>query len=335
MKLCKRCVLPLNFPHVVFDDEGVCSTCREFAGKKKISMLKAEYKKKFEKLIRKVRGKGDYDLLMCYSGGKDSTYALNLLKRKYKLNILAYTFDNGFVPERTYINIRNVVEKLGVDHIIFKPDFSILKAIFSSTLKRNPYSLKTLERASPVCTSCMGMVKYSAIRTAIEKEIPLIAFGWSPGQAPVTSSVLEINPAMMRTMEKAIQGPLTGIAGKGLERFFPSEKHYKTKGRFPVFVHPLELFPYNEKNILKFIKNLGWIMPSGIDLNASNCLLNSLADEAHIAQYKFHPYAGEIAALVREGYMTRAEGLAHLPVKKSAMVLKAVRKKLGLSGGTR
>jgi tRNA(Ile)-lysidine synthase TilS/MesJ len=308
----------------------VCSACRQFVGKKRLARIKAEYKRKFERVIKDTRSRHSYDLLMCYSGGKDSTYALSLLKRKYGLKILAFTFDNGFVPDRTYINIRNVVEKLGVDHIFFKPRFEVLKKIFNAALKRNLYSAKTLDRASPVCTSCMGMVKYSALKTAIEKDIPLIAFGWSPGQAPVTSSVLKIDPKMMKSMQAAIKPPLSKVAGKEIDGYFPPDSYYRKSANFPMFVHPLELFPYNEKKILAFIKGLGWKMPSGIDLNATNCLLNSLADEAHIAKYKFHPYAGEIAALVREGYMTRREGLAHLPVKKSAKVLSAVKKKLGI-----
>ena len=78
------------------------------------------------------------------------------------------------------------------------------------------------------------------------------------------------------------------------------------------------------------IKKLGWEKPSGVDLNATNCLLNSLADEAHIARYGFHPYVFEIAALVREGYMKREEGLKHIPFKKDQKVIRVVEKRLGI-----
>lgn len=330
MKICKRCVLPYNFPHVKFDKKGVCNLCREFKGQGELKSQKSEYRKKFEKLIRETAGKKDYDVLMCYSGGKDSTYTLSILKSKYGLRVLAFTFDNGFVPERTYLNIRNVVEKLNVDHIFFKPRFDILKKIFGVSLKMSIYPPKTLERASTACTSCMGLVKYSAIRFAIEKNIPMIGFGWSPGQAPVTSSILRLEGAMMKSMEKAIKEPLRKIVGDDIDVLFPKEEHYSGYGKFPIFVHPLGFLHYNEKEILRRIKPLGWEMPSGIDLNATNCLLNSLADEAHIKQYCFHPYAYEIAAFVRQGIMTRREGLKHLPFKKNPAVVRAVKKKLGV-----
>lgn len=330
MKICKRCVLPVNFPHIMFDKEGVCSLCRGYKGKAHTEKLKKEYKARFETLIRSRSGMSEYDCLMCYSGGKDSTYALSLLKNIYKLRILAFTFDNGFIPDRTYVNIRNVVEKLGVDHIFFKPRFDIIRKIFTTALKRSLYPVKTLERASVLCTSCTGLVKYIAHKFAVEKEIPFIAFGWSPGQAPVTSSILEINPLMIRGMEGVLKGPMARIAGKAIDAYFLNERHYAKPGFFPILAHPLAFFPYNEKAIIRKINKFGWRKPNDVEMNATNCLVNPLADEAHIARYGFHPYALEIAAFVREGYMSRAEGLRHLPFKKDRKLINRLKKRLGV-----
>ncbi|MGB2706005.1 MAG: hypothetical protein WBC74_04040 [Candidatus Omnitrophota bacterium] len=328
MKRCKRCILPENFPHIRFDRKGVCSLCRAYRGRKVQKKLKSEYRGKFQTLLKKVAGKGQYDVLMCYSGGKDSTYTLSELKNKYKLKILAFTLDNGFIPGRTYVNMRNVVEKLGIDHMIFKPRFDILKKIFKTALKRSLYSPKASERASAVCTSCIGLVKYASLKIAVEKEIPLVGFGWSPGQAPVTSSVLKINPAMIKNMEKALKKPLRKIAGRAIEAYFLNERHYAKGKKFPIFVHPLAFLDYNEKRVLNRIKNLGWKMPAGVELNATNCLLNPLADLVHIRRHGFHPYVLEIANLVREGYMRREEGLKHIPFRKNKKVIQAAKKRL-------
>lgn len=330
MKLCKVCVLPEGFPHITFDKEGVCNLCRAYKGKAAALRLRVEYKKRFERLVKDATGKGAYDILMCYSGGKDSTCTLDILRRKYRLNVLAFTFDNGFIPERAYTNIRNVVEKLGVDHIFFKPDFNIIKRLFSHTLKHCPYPAKTLERASAVCTTCMGMVKYSALKTAVEKEIPLIAFGWSPGQAPITSSIIRLNAEMVSAMERALKAPMEKIAGGAVDRFFLEKRHYKIAAALPAFVHPLAFVEYDEKKILAHIKGLGWKLPKDVEMNATNCLLNPLGDEAHIRKYGFHPYALEIAAFVREGYMSRAEGIRHLPFRKDRRLIDRLKKRLGL-----
>jgi tRNA(Ile)-lysidine synthase TilS/MesJ len=66
---------------------------------------------------------------MCYSGGKDSTYTMDILKKRYGLSILAVTFDNGFIAPAAIDNMRVVVENIGVDHLIFKARFEILKKI--------------------------------------------------------------------------------------------------------------------------------------------------------------------------------------------------------------
>ena len=226
MRRCKICILPINFPHVTFDNKGVCSLCHSYKRKRENNRLKKEYRDKFEKLVRKLAGKKRYNVLMCYSGGKDSTYALSILKNVYKLKILAFTLDNGFVPERTYVNIRNVIEKLDVDHILFKPRFDILKKIFKKAMKEFLYPQKAIERASAICTSCIGLVKYTALKLAIEKEIPFVGFGWSPGQAPVTSSILKINPSMIKSMEKVLKRPMLKIAGRDIEAYFLNERHY-------------------------------------------------------------------------------------------------------------
>ena len=330
MQRCKICILPVNFPHITFDKRGVCDFCRDYKGKKETERSRKEYRNKFERIIGKIAGKKEYDVLACYSGGKDSTYSLYLLKKVFKLKILAFTFDNGFIPKRTYVNIRNVVEKLDIDHILFKARFNVLKKIFKTALKKSLYSPKTLERASTVCTSCMGLVKYIALKIAVEKNIPLIGFGWSPGQAPITSSILEINPVMIKSMEKALKDPMRKIIGKHINSYFLNERHYSEPSRFPIFVHPLAFFEYNEKKELNSIKKFGWKKPTGVELNATNCLLNPLADEAHITKYNFHPYVLEIANLVREGYMTREEGLKHIPFRKDKTIIRKVKKRLGI-----
>lgn len=331
MRICEICVLPENFPHVTFDEKGICSLCRSRLPKKEIVKLKREYRARFIALAKRLAGKAPYDMLMCYSGGKDSTYTLSLLKRAYGLNILAFTFDNGFVPERTYINIRNVVEKLGVDHIFFKPRFDVLRKIFVEASRRSLYPLKTLERASTICTSCTGLVKYISLKIAIEKEIPFVAFGWSPGQAPITSSILKLTPQMVRSMEKILKVPMSGVVPNAVEPYFLEERHYSTPDKFPYFIHPLGFSGYNEKKILKNIEQFGWKMPQGVEINATNCLLNLFADEVHIAKYGFHPYLLEIAAFVRDGYMTRREGLMHLPFRKDKKIVDMIRKKLKIT----
>ena len=94
----------------------------------------------------------------------------------------------------------------------------------------------------------------------------------------------------------------------------------------------MAFFEYDEENILKEIKQLGWVNPKDTDANSTNCLLNSFANQVHIEQHGFHPYAFEIAGLVREGCMTREEGLQRLSAEPDPKVIEYVMKKLGIKG---
>ena len=56
--------------------------------------------------------------------------------------------------------------------------------------------------ASLYRSSCMGIVKFITLKLAIEKNIPFIGYGWSPGQAPVQSSVMKINADFIKSSYK-------------------------------------------------------------------------------------------------------------------------------------
>jgi len=86
---------------------------------------------------------------MSFSGGKDSTFTLRVLKEDFSSNELAFTFDNGFLPEQTVQNIRRVTETLGTDHILYKLAFSLLNKIFVECTKQNIYSVEFLCQRDP------------------------------------------------------------------------------------------------------------------------------------------------------------------------------------------
>jgi tRNA(Ile)-lysidine synthase TilS/MesJ len=333
VRVCARCVLPETFPGIRFNKDGICNLCLDSVGVGDHEHKKLEYREKFEALIKEYRGSGAYDVLVCYSGGKDSTHTLAILKEEYKLNILAVSVDNGFVPAQTYKNIQAVVEKLGVDHIYFKPRFDTLAKVFRHCVTNDIFPRKAMERASNICTSCIGIVKYSTLRIALERNIPLIAYGWSPGQAPVTLSIIKNTAPMAKLMQQSLYNPLYKIAGDEIRPYFLEDKHFEENYRFPYYVHPLAFLEYNEEAIYRNILRLGWEPPNDTDANSTNCLLNSFAKVVHEQRLNFHPYALEMANLVREGYLDRKDALSRLNKPDNPEIVAMVRNKLALDGG--
>jgi len=329
---CTKCILPDTFPSIKFDASGVCNYCKSYRGQEREEDLKSQYRQKFESLLKKFTAPSTpyYDVLMAYSGGKDSTYTLDIFKNRYRLHILAVTFDNGFLSPFAKDNIQTVCDKLGIDHITFKPKFDMLKKIFSASTNNNFYSKKTLERASTICSSCMGLVKFITLKLAIEKKIPFIGYGWSPGQAPVQSSVMKINADFIRSSQKSFYDPLYKIAGDDIKPYFLDESDFEKLQSGIYNIHPLAFLEYKEEIIYQRIQELGWKQPKDTDSNSTNCLLNSFANQVNIKIFGFHPYAFEIAGLVRSGVLTREEGIEKIEAPQNENIIKHVKSKLGL-----
>ncbi len=279
-----------------------------------------------------------YDVLMAYSGGKDSSYTLKILKEKYGLKILALTFDNGFLSSFALENIKRVCDSLGIDRIVVSINLPTLYAAYRGSMNPDLYPIKALERASSICNTCMNLVKSYMLKTGIEMGIPFLAYGWSPGQAPLSSSIMRWNISMIKKTQNILRQQFKRILRDGADLLTLSDRHFQMleiyeRNAYPPFfynIHPLAFLDYDEDEILNTIKSLGWREPDDTDANSTNCLLNSLGIKIHKEQFGFHPYAFEIANLVREGYMSREEGLEKLSKKLDEKIIRQVEEKLGL-----
>jgi tRNA(Ile)-lysidine synthase TilS/MesJ len=333
MNICNNCVLPETFPGLTFDEQGICSYCRkEEAILHKSREKRAAYREKLNVLVREVKGKGpNYDAIVAYSGGKDSSYTVKILRDHYDLRMIALTFDNHFVSPFTWDNIRNVLDNLGVDQITFKPPWEVMRSTFSLTAGEDIFAAPTLLRASSMCTACITIIKSLILKTALEMQIPLVAFGWSPGQAPIQSAIMKTNRALIRQNQRTSRAAFPPRLAKRLERYFLPESYYQDfEDRFPINIHPLAFFDYDEKNIMKDLNSLGWRHPTNTDTNSTNCLLNAFANERHIERHRFHPYVWEIANMVRQGVMTREEGMEKIYSPQDPGQVAYAREKLGL-----
>ena len=330
MKLCTRCVLPETFPGIQFDEEGVCQYCRHAPSRERRAGQKAELRAHFEQLADEVRVEPGYHGLMSWSGGKDSTYTLWLMHHKYNLRMLAFTFDNGFISPAALDNMRTIADHLGIDHVIIRPNFPFMKRAFVASVEPGMYPPKALERASGICNTCMGLAKGLALRLALEKDIPMMVYGWSPGQIPLPSAVLQSNRKMLQAMAEAAASPFTRM-NEQVAAYFPEARHFEVAPRMPVNVSPLVFLDWHEEEAVEVIQQLGWKKPDDTDPNSTNCLLNAFANQAHVQQMGYHAYAMELAGLVREGYMDRDEALRRLEVPRSSEIVSLVAERLGIS----
>ena len=330
MKFCSSCVLPDTFPGIEFDEKGVCNYCKN-------SLLpdaekKEEYKKKFEDLVNSVKGKHAYDVIMAYSGGKDSTYTMYSLAHDYGLKILSFSFDNGFISEKALENITRMTDLCGATSMIVRPPFGKMKEIFKIAATRDLYNTKTLDRASSICTTCIGFVKSMVLKNALRLDIPLAAYGWSPGQAPITSSIMQTGARLQRFSNSTVRDPIVKNSPVDLSSYFLNDEDMNIPAeRWPINIHPLAFMDYSEEEVLKKIQSLGWEKPSDTDPNSSNCTLNALANYLHRQRFHFHPYAWEIAGIVRAGGLKREEGIDKTTEEEAMHMVEYAAKRLDIA----
>ena len=115
---CTRCILPETFPFIEFDDDGVCNYCRNY---KLINQPKPI--EDLHALVEPYKdSNGKPDCIVPFSGGRDSTFVLHMVKEVLGLNPIAFTYDWGMVTDLARRNIARVCGKLGVENIIVAAD---------------------------------------------------------------------------------------------------------------------------------------------------------------------------------------------------------------------
>jgi len=118
LKRCSKCILPETFPFIEFDRNGQCNYCKNHKAQKQIQNFDA-----LKNLIKPYKRKdGRPDCIVPFSGGRDSTYTLHIVKKELGLNPVAFTYDWGMVTDLARRNIARVCGKLGVENIVVSAD---------------------------------------------------------------------------------------------------------------------------------------------------------------------------------------------------------------------
>ncbi len=328
--ICARCVLPDTFPGLTFDEAGVCSLCRTEPSPEEVQRRRAAARESLEKVYRTVRGKRDYDCLVAYSGGKDSSYTLHALSKTFGLRCLAVTIDNGFLSDQAVTNCRNLTDAIGVDHVFFKPAFAFMQRMYTQSLDGGVHVGSAIKRASAVCNSCIGLVNNHMLKTAFQLDIPIIAGGYLGGQVPKDASLFEFKPATMKAARAVSFGRMQQRFGEADATKFFGLEGFDDSDRSVFVTNPMLVFEVDESHIYETLKPLGWTRPQDTGRHSSNCRLNDFGIHVHLARHKFHPYVAELAEQVRSGLMGREEALERLAHRPTDAVLGPIAQKLGV-----
>jgi hypothetical protein len=304
MARCKRCLLPAAVPGAALDAEGICAFCRNPDPQREAhdELARKNHERDLEKALEQCRGQGQYDVLVCLSGGKDSLYLLHRLKADYKLRVLAFTTDVN-IPDIAWSNIRKTIAKLECDHLIYRPPDAFYRRLFR-------YLLQNQEERGAVYTVSYvyaPLFEGDALRVAMEKGIPLVVAGYSPGQPEPERMVYEFSrefvektdwvPPALRNAE--------GFTPDDLLRFW-NPQGYPPGSRFPRYLAPFHAWSYDQDEIMKKVVELGLAASSKhASPIHSNYPINWLLMYSDLRNFGYNPYAPEFCALIRAGKADR------------------------------
>jgi hypothetical protein len=300
-------------PGADIDAYGVCAHCRAHARTDvaAVARQREERKRDLEEALRDCRGRGEYDVLVCLSGGKDSVYLLHRLKHDYGLKVLAYTVDMN-VPDVAWANIDRAVARIGVEHVVYTPDRAFYREFFRYLLRNQD------ERGAvrTVCYVCAPLFEGYALKVATDKKIPLVVAGYSPGQPEPERMEYEFSRKMIAetnwTPPELVESGLFSAAD--LARFW-NPFVYPAGTAFPRYLAPFHAWDYSQEKTMKAVVRLGLIsdMKHASPVH-SNCPVNWLLMYSDLKNLGYNPYAPEFSGLIRQGKASRLYWRIMFPV---------------------
>lgn len=122
VRYCKKCTISNQRPRITFDEEGVCSACR-FAEYKDSKVDWIQREKELKDLCDRFRrNDGYFDVIVPFSGGKDSGSVAHKLKYKYGMHPLTVTWSPHLYTDPGWMNLQSGIHVGGLDNILGSPN---------------------------------------------------------------------------------------------------------------------------------------------------------------------------------------------------------------------
>ncbi len=142
-----------------------------------------------------------------------------------------------------------------------------------------------------------------AIRLAIEKAIPVILAGYSPGQPDPMRMQYEFNPKLVR--QEDWTPPHLKECGEfsedELSRFYNPQK-LPAGTTFPRYLAPFHAWDYDQNQVMQKVAKEGLVKTARhASPIFSNYPINWLLMYSDLKNFGYNPYAPEFADLIREG----------------------------------
>jgi N-acetyl sugar amidotransferase len=314
MRRCTKCLIPETQETIIFDEEGVCNVCKQIEFKKDEIDWKSK-EKSLLKLINQYKDKSLYDCIIPFSGGKDSTFTVYILVKKYGLKPLLVSFDHGFFRPTVLKNRERTIKKLGVDCLTFKPNWKVVKKLM----------LESLMRKGDFCWHCHTGIFAYPMQIAVNFQIPLLFWGEPSAEYAAYYSYDQPEEVDERRFNRFVNLGITAedmvgmldesVTLRDLEPFrYPKLKDLRDLNYRSVCLG--SYIPWNAKKQVEIIKKeLGWRgekvegVPERYDYDKIECAVIGVRDYLKFIKRGFGRTAWLASLDIRNGRLTREEGM--------------------------
>ena len=315
MRYCTKCILPDSHESIQFDENGVCNICRQAAVKHSQIDWSAR-KDMLLSIVDRYRGIGEYDCIVPFSGGKDSTFQLWYVVRELGLKPLVVRYNHwGYRPLVSENNLRTF-KKLNVDVLEFTSSWEVVKKLMR----------KSLEKTGDFCWHCHTGVFAHTMQIAVKFRIPLVIWGESSSEYRSYHTATELEEFDEKAFNEMINLGINAddmynlLAGEVEKRDlmafqFPTEEELNNLGVKAIYLG--NYIKWHTKKQVEIIKEeLGWKgqdvegIPSIYDYEKIECRWQGIRDYCKYIK-RGHGRTNHLACIdIRNGEMNRDTGLA-------------------------
>lgn len=250
-----------------------------------------------EKLFSKIKelnNNSEFDCLLMFSGGKDSSYLLYYLSHELGLRIVTFTLTHKFLSEATRENIENFAKRYSKKHITIENNFlnhAGMHFLENWIRKPDEESLITL------CTGCrLGLVKL-AISTAKKENINVLVTGLTPFEATDYRMNLVNYPKgktgniffFIGYLRLVLRNPFLIMNWKALKYqveefyYYSNQKAFYRQNGIHFMMPFYQYLRYDESHIIETLKKLNWQKApiSGNSYWRADCDMNAIRQYFH------------------------------------------------------
>lgn len=311
MRRCTKCLLPETHETITFDEMGICSVCKNFGEKQAIDWNFR--REELNLLIIDAKSQASqYDCIIPFSGGKDSTFSLYYAIKELGLKVLVVSFDHGFYRRNLIENRDRTLNKLGVDFLSFTPNQKLVKKMM----------LQSLRDKGDFCWHCHTGISAYPLRVAVEKNIPLVLWGESSTEYTNYFKVEDFH-----SIDSSSYNRIANLGISAEDMYFRLEEEFELREFHPfslpsetvmrekrIASYPLGNFIKwdTESQVALIQKELGWRgdevegVPQDFKYEKIECMMQGMRDFLKYAKRGYGRTTHLTSIEIRNGRMSRS-----------------------------